>query len=124
MLVANLKPIQIIGFAESTVSQEAKHFISQEFFGGDVSIITPDEFLSLPDKTLFQYVIGFTIEVDLRKKIIETLEWTRAHGRPLASRGRRKDSQKKRRVGAYALHLASISLGVPSSNWSIVASVG
>lgn len=72
MLVANLKPIQIIGFAESTVSQEAKHFISQEF-SGDVSIITPDEFLNLTDKTLFQYVIGFTIDVDLRKKIIETI---------------------------------------------------
>ena len=53
-----------------------------------------------------------------------TLEWTRAHGQPLASRGRRKVSQKKRRVGAYALHLASTSLGVPSSNWSIVANVG
>ena len=73
MLLANSKPILIIGFQDSTVSLEAEHFISREF-NGTISIIEPNKFLELDNPNDFQYIIGFTIDTELRKKVITHLE--------------------------------------------------
>jgi carbonic anhydrase/acetyltransferase-like protein (isoleucine patch superfamily) len=73
MLIANDKPIVLIGYAQSTVTQEANHFISADR-PGKVKIITPTEFLNLTDKQQYQYFVGFTLDIDLRNQIINLIE--------------------------------------------------
>ena len=73
MLIANQKPICLIGFAESTILQECNHFISKEF-DGPIVVLRPDEFMALPDKSAYQYGAAFTLDVPLRKKVINVIE--------------------------------------------------
>lgn len=73
MLIANHKPIFLIGFENSTITQEAQHFLQLEF-AGTVDIITPDDFIVLPNKEDYQYGVAFTLDEQQRKEIINLVE--------------------------------------------------
>jgi UDP-3-O-[3-hydroxymyristoyl] glucosamine N-acyltransferase len=67
------KPIKVIGFENSTITQEGVYFLSAEF-DGEITIISPDDFISLPNKNDYQYLVFFTLDVEKRKQIINLVE--------------------------------------------------
>jgi acetyltransferase-like isoleucine patch superfamily enzyme len=73
MLIANQKPICLIGYAQSTLTQEASYFMSQEHTG-PVFILEPEQFVKLDNKPQFQYGIAFTLDQVLRKCIIDMVD--------------------------------------------------
>lgn len=73
MLIANDKPIRVIGFPESAMTQESYYFISEDFVG-DSKIMLPDEFLSLKNLNDYQYFVGFSLDTNLRAQIIDLIE--------------------------------------------------
>jgi len=73
MLIANEKPLCLIGYKNSTITQEANYFISAEF-SGQIIIIEPENFLNLVDKNAYQYGIAFTLDQQLRKHVIEIVD--------------------------------------------------
>lgn len=73
MLVANQKPICLIGYKVGTLVLEAKHFFSQEFHG-EIVIIDPDEFFQLKDHAQYQYGVAFNLDTTLRAKVIDYLD--------------------------------------------------
>lgn len=73
MLIADQKPICLIGYAQSTLTQEAYHFLSQEH-SGQVLILEPEQFVNLDNKQQFQYGVAFTLDQLLRKRIIDMVD--------------------------------------------------
>lgn len=73
MLYANDKPIRLIGFPESTMTQEIYDFISREY-QGDMQIILPDDFIALPNKNDYQYHISFTLDIPKRLQVIDIID--------------------------------------------------
>ena len=73
MLVANHKPICLIGYSQSTLTQEAYHFMSQEH-AGQVLILEPEQFIKLDNKEQFQYGVAFTLDQVLRKRMINIVD--------------------------------------------------
>lgn len=73
MLLANEKPICLIGFEQSTITQEAHFFLSREF-AGEIVTLSPDEFLDLGNKYQYQYFVAFTLDVQKRIDIIDVVE--------------------------------------------------
>jgi acetyltransferase-like isoleucine patch superfamily enzyme len=73
IITTSNKPIRVIGYPQSTITQEGLHFFSNEWHD-EVLVITPDEFLSLPNKHDYQYMVFFTIDTELRIKIISIIE--------------------------------------------------
>jgi acetyltransferase-like isoleucine patch superfamily enzyme len=73
MLIANYKTIALIGFANSTLTQEALHYMALEHTE-DIIIITPDDFLSLADRSQYQYGVAFTLDTAKRAEIINIVE--------------------------------------------------
>jgi len=73
MLIANNKPLCLVGFEQSTITQEAYFFLSQEFTGTFVTL-SPDEFLALNNKDQYQYFVAFTLDINKRIEVIDTIE--------------------------------------------------
>lgn len=73
MLIANNKPLCLIGFEQSTITQEAYFFLSQEFDGPFVTL-GPEEFLALNNKDQYQYFVAFTLDINKRIEVIDTIE--------------------------------------------------
>ena len=73
MLIANSKPICLIGYADGTLVQEARHFFGQEFLG-EIIVMEPEEFLSLTDYSQYQYGVAFTLDQELRQKVINLID--------------------------------------------------
>jgi UDP-3-O-[3-hydroxymyristoyl] glucosamine N-acyltransferase len=73
IITSSTKPIRIIGFANSTITQEGVYFLSAEY-SGEIAIVTPDEFLVSTDKNNYQYVIFFTLDAKKRKEVIKIVE--------------------------------------------------
>lgn len=73
MIIAGTNSLKIIGFPESTMTQELRFFISTEFIG-TVEIILPEEFLKLKDKSSNSYFVGFTLDKKLRQKVIDVID--------------------------------------------------
>lgn len=73
MLYANNKTLCLIGFAESTITQEAEFFLTQEF-NGNIITMSPDEFIALDNKTLYQYFVAFTLDTEQRIKVIDIIK--------------------------------------------------
>jgi UDP-3-O-[3-hydroxymyristoyl] glucosamine N-acyltransferase len=67
------KPIKVIGFENSTITQEGVHFLSTEF-NGEITIISPDDFISLTNKNDYQYLVFFTLDIEKRKEIINIIK--------------------------------------------------
>lgn len=57
MIIKNSKPILIVGYPDSSMTDEAVYFIEEEGSCVD-EILTPDEFLDLKNKNYYQYFIG------------------------------------------------------------------
>ena len=73
MLVANQKPICLIGYAAGTLVVEAKHFFRKEFHG-EIVVVDPDEFFQLKDHAQYQYGVAFNLDTNLRLKVIDYIE--------------------------------------------------
>lgn len=73
MIIANSKPLMIIGYAESSLTQECYNFLSPNF-NNNTKIITPEEFISIKNKKEFQYINAFSLDRPLRKKICDKLD--------------------------------------------------
>lgn len=73
MLIANNKTICLIGYDQSTVVQESRYFISQEFTNLIITM-NPEDFLSLENKDQYQYIVAFTLDVKMRQLVIDTIE--------------------------------------------------
>ena len=69
MLIANDKEMMMIGFPESTLTQEAAFFVGQEL-KSKMHIISPDEFFAIPNKQDYQYGVAFNKEIDKRGAVI------------------------------------------------------
>lgn len=73
MLISNYKTIALIGYPESTLTQEAEYWMSLEH-SGKIIIISPEEFEALPDRSVYQYGVAFTLDLNRRKEIINIVE--------------------------------------------------
>jgi carbonic anhydrase/acetyltransferase-like protein (isoleucine patch superfamily) len=73
IITSSNKPIRIIGFAESTITQEGVYFISSEY-EGTIDVITPDDFLASTDKHEYQYLVFFTLDAKKRIEVIDIVE--------------------------------------------------
>lgn len=73
MLIANSKPIVVIGYEKSTLTQEIYQGIVRST-KQKVTIITPADFLAINDKDEFQYATAFSLDIALRKKVIKLID--------------------------------------------------
>lgn len=73
IITSSDKPIRVIGFAESTITQEGVYWLSTEW-PGDITVITPDDFLACDNKNNFQYLVFFTLDTEKRKEVISVVE--------------------------------------------------
>lgn len=73
MILAKHTIIKIIGYSNSTITQEALYFIGKEF-AGSVDVISPEEFLKSNNLENCTYVVAFTLDQHLRLQVIEKLE--------------------------------------------------
>jgi len=69
MLIETDKTICLIGFPASTITQEAEYFMSKET-KNNIIVISPEDFLEMNDKESYQFGVAFTLDIELRKKII------------------------------------------------------
>lgn len=73
MFIKNDKPIKIIGFPESSITQEYFEVFSKEGIK-NLSIITPEQFESLLHKDNYQYIVAFYLDMELRKEVCNLLD--------------------------------------------------
>jgi carbonic anhydrase/acetyltransferase-like protein (isoleucine patch superfamily) len=73
MLIKNDKPIRIIGYPESSMTEEYCQFFKKDGFD-DFEVILPEDFKSLVDKEKYQYIIAFSLDMKLRKEICDLLD--------------------------------------------------
>ncbi len=72
-MIKNEKPIKIIGYSESMLTQDSMYY-GKNFVNEDISIMTPDEFKNLQSKDDFQYFIGFALDLKEREQTIDLLD--------------------------------------------------
>lgn len=70
MIIGNDKPIRVIGYAESSMTQE---FLGEILLARPVAVIGTQDFLNNPDPQ-FQYIVSVSVDFAERKKIINTLD--------------------------------------------------
>jgi len=73
MIIENHKPIRIIGYPESSLTDGALQWFLLES-KNPIEIITPETFLSLSNKDNYQYFVGFTLDMNLRKIVCEEID--------------------------------------------------
>lgn len=75
MLIANHKPICLIGYENSTLTQEACYFVSAEHTS-DVFVVEPETFLSWTNELQqqYQYGVAFTLDRELRQHVITVID--------------------------------------------------
>lgn len=73
MIIANSKPVKIIGYTQSSLTKEYYNFLSAEH-NNSTKIITPEEFISIKNKKEFQYINAFSLDRPLRKIICDDLD--------------------------------------------------
>ena len=71
MIIANNKPIKIIGYLESSMTQE---FVNEISLTHCVEVIRPDDFLLLCNQDNYQYIIAVAYDLAERKKLIEYVD--------------------------------------------------
>jgi len=72
-MIKNEKPLKIIGYSESMLTQDSMYY-GKNFVNEDISIMTPDEFKNLQSKDDFQYFIGFALDLKEREQTIDLLD--------------------------------------------------
>lgn len=73
MIIENHKPIKIIGYSQSSLTDGALQWFLLES-QNQIDIIEPETFLKLPNKSDYQYFVGFTLDMNLRKIICEEID--------------------------------------------------
>lgn len=73
MIIENNKPIKIIGYSESSLTDGALQWFSLES-KNHIEIITPETFLNLSSKSDYQYFVGFSLDMKLRKIICDEID--------------------------------------------------
>lgn len=73
MILAKHNSIKLIGYSNSTITQESLYFIKKEFTGS-VDVISPKEFLESGGQDNCTYGVAFTLDQDLRLTIIKQLQ--------------------------------------------------
>jgi UDP-3-O-[3-hydroxymyristoyl] glucosamine N-acyltransferase len=73
MILANRNTIRLVGFAESTITQEAEFFIATEFTG-TIEIISPEDFIKSDNKDDYSYFVAFTLDETLRRQVINIID--------------------------------------------------
>ena len=71
MIIANNKPIKIIGHAESSMTAE---FLNEINATHSAEVIQPNDFLLLPDQDNYQYIIAVSYDPAERKKLIDYID--------------------------------------------------
>jgi UDP-3-O-[3-hydroxymyristoyl] glucosamine N-acyltransferase len=71
VIIGNNKPIRIIGYSKSSMTQE---FVNEILLTHTVEIIQPDDFLLLPNQDDYQYIIAVSYDLEERKKLIEYVD--------------------------------------------------
>jgi sugar O-acyltransferase (sialic acid O-acetyltransferase NeuD family) len=72
-LIANEKDLKIIGYPQSLLTNDLIEIFSNKIDSG-VSIITPEDFLNLKNKDIYQYTVGIGLELQERKQIIDIVD--------------------------------------------------
>lgn len=64
--------MMMIGFPESTLTQEAAFFVGQEL-QSKMHIISPDEFFAIQNKHEYQYGVAFNQDLEKRQQVIDII---------------------------------------------------
>jgi UDP-3-O-[3-hydroxymyristoyl] glucosamine N-acyltransferase len=70
MIIGNDKPVRIIGYTESSMTQE---FVGEISRTSPVVVIRPQDFLNDPDPQ-FQYIVSVSFDFAERKAVIDTVD--------------------------------------------------
>jgi UDP-3-O-[3-hydroxymyristoyl] glucosamine N-acyltransferase len=73
MIIENDKPIKIIGYSQSSMTDGALQWFSLES-KNEIEIITPEVFLELKNKSDYQYFVGFSLDMNLRKVVCDMID--------------------------------------------------
>jgi UDP-3-O-[3-hydroxymyristoyl] glucosamine N-acyltransferase len=73
MIIENNKPIKIIGYPESSMTDGYLNFFSLES-KNTIEIISPENFLKLQNKSEYQYSVGFSLDMNLRKMVCDKID--------------------------------------------------
>jgi UDP-3-O-[3-hydroxymyristoyl] glucosamine N-acyltransferase len=73
MIIENNKSIKIIGYSESSMTDGCLNFFSKET-QNKIDIITPENFLKLNNKYDYQYFVGFSLDMNLRKHVCNEID--------------------------------------------------
>lgn len=73
MIIENDKPIKIIGYSESSLTDGALQWFLLET-KNKIEIISPEAFLNLQNKTSYQYFVAFSLDMNLREKICNIID--------------------------------------------------
>lgn len=71
MIIANNKPIRIIGYKESSMTHEFEELISVTT---EVVVLEPQEYFDLHNKDYYQYIVASWIDLNERKKVIDHVD--------------------------------------------------
>lgn len=78
----NNKPVKIIGYEESAFTRGLIKMSKEKEYTNllkknnvsSVDTISPEEFINLKNKTYYQYTIGFSLDMIMRKKICDIID--------------------------------------------------
>jgi len=73
MIIENNKPIKFIGYTESSAIETALTFVAKES-QNTIEVITPENFLKLSNKSDYQYLVAFCLDVELRKIVCDEID--------------------------------------------------
>jgi len=71
MIIANTKPIRIIGYAESSMTKEFVNEVNKTHLA---EVIAPTDFLNLTDKNIYQYIVSISVDLDERMNITTLID--------------------------------------------------
>lgn len=72
-LIANEKDLKIIGYPQSLLTNDlVEIFINK--VKSNVSVITPEDFINLENKNIYQYAVGIGLDLSERKHIIDIID--------------------------------------------------
>lgn len=73
MIIENDKPIRVIGYPESSLTDGALQWFKLET-QNQIEIIKPEVFLDLTNKKDYQYFVAFSLDMNLRKIVCDEID--------------------------------------------------
>jgi UDP-3-O-[3-hydroxymyristoyl] glucosamine N-acyltransferase len=74
MLIENNKPIKLIGYPESSLTDGCLYHTIFSGTKNKIDIIVPEKFLKLNNKFDYQYFIAFSLDMNLRKLVCDEID--------------------------------------------------